>query len=183
MKPGFPMSSLLPQAKRGRSSRSALLEKGKDILALLRFRPLIKASSSVQSAGIALAATLIVRHIAPGTATVVAPPVVFASFVPAVVVARPLRRIPAGLRTGLLLRMLRTLRRLRGPGRLLRLAALLVVLRPVAAVLGGRVVAAAVVPVAAVPAAFLTSACGCSPASGRRRRPRGCRREACCRTP
>ena len=142
MKPGFPMSSLLPQAKRGRSSRSALLEKGKDILALLRFRPLIKASCSVQSAGIALAATLIVRHIAPGTATVVAPPVVFASFVPAVVVARPLRRIPAGLRTGLLLRMLRmlrTLRRLRGTGRLLRLAALLLVLRPVAAVLGGRV--------------------------------------------
>ena len=105
------MSSLLPQAKRGRSSRSTLLEKGKDILALLRFRPLIKASCSVQSAGIALAATLIVRHIAPGTATVVAPPVVFASFVPAVVVARPLRRIPAGLRTGLMLRLLRTLRR------------------------------------------------------------------------
>lgn len=174
------MSSLLPQAKRGRSSRSALLEKGKDILALLRFRPLIKASCSVQSAGAALAASPIVRHIAPGTATVVAPPVVFAPFVPAVVVPRSLRRIPAGLRPGLLLRMLR---RLRGPGRLLRLAALLAVLRPVAAVLGGRVVAAAVVPVAAVPAAFLTSACGCSPASGRRRRPRGCRREACCRTP
>ena len=168
MKPGFPMSFLLPQAKKRRSSRSALLEKGKDTLALLRFRPLIKASCSVQSAG---------------AVPVVAPPVVFAPFVPAVVVPRSLRRIPAGLRPGLLLRMLRMLRRLRGPGRLLRLAALLVVLRPVAAVLGGRVVAAAVVPVAAVPAAFLTSACGCSPASGRRRRPRGCRREACCRTP
>lgn len=168
MKPGFPMSFLLPQAKKGRSSRSALLEKGKDTLALLRFRPLIKASCSVQSAG---------------AVPVVAPPVVFAPFVPAVVVPRSLRRIPAGLRPGLLLRMLRMLRRLRGPGRLLRLAALLVVLRPVAAVLGGRVAATAVVPVAAVPAAFLTSACGCSPASGRRRRPRGCRREACCRTP
>ena len=165
MKPGFPMSFLLPQAKKGRSSRSALLEKGKDTLALLRFRPLVKASCGVQSAG---------------AVPVVAPLVVFAPFVPAVVVPWSLRRIPAGLRPGLLLRMLR---RLRGPGRLLRLAALLVVLRPVAAVLGGRVVAAAVVPVAAVPAAFLTSACGCSPASGRRRRPRGCRREACCRTP
>lgn len=165
MKPGFPMSFLLPQAKKGRSSRSALLENGKDTLALLRFRPLIKASCGVQSAG---------------AVPVVAPLVVFAPFVPAVVVPWFLRRIPAGLRPGLLLRMLR---RLRGPGRLLRLAALLVVLRPVAAVLGGRVVAAAVVPVAAVPAAFLTSACGCSPASGRRRRPRGCRREACCRTP
>ncbi len=180
MKPGFPMSSLLPQAKKGRSSRSAPLEKCKDILALLGFRPLIKASCGVQSAGAALAASPIGRRIAPGTAPVVATPVVFAPFVPAVVVPRSLRRIPAGLRPGLLLRMLR---RLRGPGRLLRLAALLVVLRPVAAVLGGRVVAAAVVPVAAVPAAFLIRACGCSPASGRRRRPRGCRREACCRTP
>lgn len=159
MKPGFSMPSLLPQAKKGRSSCSALLDKCKDILALLRFRPLVKASRGVQSAG---------------AVPVVAPLVVFAPFVPAVVVPRSLRRIPAGLRPGLLLRMLR---------RLLRLAALLVVLRPVAAVLGGRVVAAAVVPVAAVPAAFLTSACGCSPASGRRRRPRGCRREACCRTP
>lgn len=183
MKPGFPMSSLLPQAKKGRSSRSAPLEKCKDILSLLRFRPLIKASCGVQSAGAALAASAIGRRIAPGTAPVVATPVVFAPFAPAVVVPRSLRRIPAGLRPGLLLRMLRMLRRLRGPGRLLRLAALLVVLRPVAAVLGGRVVAAAVVPVAAVPAAFLISACGCSPASGRRRRPRGCRREACCRTP
>lgn len=165
MKPGFSMPSPLPQAKKGRSSCSALLEKCKDILALLRFRPLVKASCGVQSAG---------------AVPVVAPPVVFAPFVPAVVVPWSLRRIPAGLRPGLLLRMLR---RLRGTARLLRLAALLVVLRPVAAVLGGRVVAAAVVPVAAVPAAFLTSACGCSPASGRRRRPRGCRREACCRTP
>ena len=164
MKPGFSMPSPLPQAKKGRSSCSALLDKCKDILALLRFRPLVKASCGVQSAG---------------AVPVVAPLVVFAPFVPAVVVPWS-RRIPAGLRPGLLLRMLR---RLRGTARLLRLAALLVVLRPVAAVLGGRVVAAAVVPVAAVPAAFLTSACGCSPASGRRRRPRGCRREACCRTP
>ena len=161
MKPGFSMPSPLPQAKKGRSSCSALLDKCKDILALLRFRPLVKASCGVQSAG---------------AVPVVAPLVVFAPFVPAVVVPWSLRRIPAGLRPGLLLRMLR---RLRGTARLLRL----VVLRPVAAVLGGRVVAAAVVPVAAVPAAFLTSACGCSPASGRRRRPRGCRREACCRTP
>ena len=33
------------------------------------------------------------------------------------------------------------------------------------------------------PSGLPDSACGCSPASGRRRRPRGCRREACCRTP
>lgn len=162
MKPGFPMSFLLPQAKKGRSSRSALLEKGKDTLALLRFRPLIKASCSVQSAG---------------AVPVVAPPVVFAPFVPAVVVPRSLRRIPAGLRPGLLLRMLRMLRRLRGPGRLLRLAALLVVLRPVAAVLGRRSSSGC------RPSGLPDNACGCSPASGRRRRPRGCRREACCRTP
>ena len=95
MKPGFSMPSLLPQAKKGRSSCSALLEKCKDILALLRFRPLVKASCGVQSAG---------------AVPVVAPPVVFAPFVPAVVVPRSLRRIPAGLRPGLLLRMLRRLR-------------------------------------------------------------------------
>lgn len=169
MKPGFPMSFLLPQAKKGRSSRSALLEKGKDTLALLRFRPLIKASCSVQSAG---------------AVPVVAPPVVFAPFVPAVVVPRSLRRIPAGLRPGLLLRMLR---RLRGPGRLLRLAALLVVLRPVAAVLGGRTrrpcSGGRRSSSGCRPSGLPDNACGCSPASGRRRRPRGCRREACCRTP
>lgn len=33
------------------------------------------------------------------------------------------------------------------------------------------------------PSGLPDNACGCSPASGRRRRPRGCRREACCRTP
>ena len=173
MKSGFPMSFLLPQAKKGRSSRSALLEKGKDTLALLRFRPLIKASCSVQSAG---------------AVPVVAPPVVFAPFVPAVVVPRSLRRIPAGLRPGLLLRMLRMLRRLRGPGRLLRLAALLVVLRPVAAVLGrkrpgGLWGGARRSSSGCRPSGLPDNACGCSPASGRRRRPRGCRREACCRTP
>lgn len=63
MKPGFPMSFLLPQAKKGRSSRSALLEKGKDTLALLRFRPLIKASCSVQSAGAVPAAAAGVREV------------------------------------------------------------------------------------------------------------------------
>ena len=168
MKPGFPMSFLLPQAKKGRSSRSALLEKGKDTLALLRFRPLIKASCSVQSAG---------------AVPVVAPPVVFAPFVPAVVVPRSLRRIPAGLRPGLLLRMLRMLRRLRGPGRLLRLAALLVGAstgsgRPRRPCSGGRRSSSG-----CRPSGLPDNACGCSPASGRRRRPRGCRREACCRTP
>lgn len=93
MKPGFPMSSLLPQAKKGRSSRSAPLEKCKDILALLGFRPLIKASCGVHSAGAALAASPIGRRIAPETAPVVATPVVFAPFVPAVVVPRS-RRAP-----------------------------------------------------------------------------------------
>ena len=180
MKPGFPMSSLLPQEKKGEAHAPPLWRSVKTSLHFSVFDRSSRHHAAFSQRGAALAASPIGRRIAPGTAPVVATPVVFAPFVPAVVVPRSLRRIPAGLRPGLLLRMLR---RLRGPGRLLRLAALLVVLRPVAAVLGGRVVAAAVVPVAAVPAAFLTSACGCSPASGRRRRPRGCRREACCRTP